>query len=121
MRRNYIPLILFASTLTILSAIVVIQLVPFTQVEAQLENKSQVVTMPDPSISYAETSKNLLSQAFTEFKKGNYIGAEELAINAYLDNFEYVEASLEKKGASNLMQQLETMMNKDIRNMIKQQ
>lgn len=38
---------------------------------------------------------------------------------AYLDNFEYVEPALEKKGASNIMQQLEDMMRKDLRSMIK--
>ncbi|MGB8449737.1 MAG: hypothetical protein WCE25_08475, partial [Nitrososphaeraceae archaeon] len=37
----------------------------------------------------------------------------------YLDNFEYVEAPLEKKGGSEIMKQLEGMMRKDLREMIK--
>ena len=73
----------------------------------------------DPSIVYAETARNLLNQVSTEYKKGNFSGAEELATRAYLDNFEYVEAPLEKKGGSEIMKQLEGMMRKDLREMIK--
>ena len=73
----------------------------------------------DPSISYAETARNLLNQVSTEYEKGNFSGAEELATRAYLDNFEYVEAPLEKKGGSEIMKQLEGMMRKDLREMIK--
>jgi hypothetical protein len=73
----------------------------------------------DPSIVYVETARNLLNQVSTEYKKGNFSGAEELATSAYLDNFEYVEAPLEKKGGSEIMKQLEGMMRKDLREMIK--
>jgi hypothetical protein len=73
----------------------------------------------DPSIVYTETARNLLNQVSTEYKKGNFSGAEELATRAYLDNFEYVEAPLEKNGGSEIMKQLEDMMRKDLREMIK--
>jgi hypothetical protein len=73
----------------------------------------------DPSIVYTETARNLLNQVSTEYKKGNFSGADELATRAYLDNFEYVEAPLEKKGGSEIMKQLEGMMRKDLRGMIK--
>ena len=73
----------------------------------------------DPSIIYTETARNLQNQVSTEYKKGNFSGAEELATRAYLDNFEYVEAPLEKKGGSEIMKQLEDMMRKDLREMIK--
>ena len=73
----------------------------------------------DSSIVYTETARNLLNQVSTEYKKGNFSGAEELATRAYLDNFEYVEAPLEKKGGSEIMKQLEGMMRKDLREMIK--
>ena len=73
----------------------------------------------DPSVMYTETARNLLNQVSTEYKKGNFSGAEELATRAYLDNFEYVEAPLEKKGAGDIMKQLEDMMRKDLRSMIK--
>ena len=73
----------------------------------------------DPSIVYSETARNLLNQVSTEYKEGNFSGAEELATSAYLDNFEYVEAPLEKKGGSEIMKQLEGMMRIDLRGMIK--
>jgi hypothetical protein len=73
----------------------------------------------DSSIVYTETARNLLNQVSTEYKKVNFSGAEELATRAYLDNFEYVEAPLEKKGGSEIMKQLEGMMRKDLREMIK--
>jgi len=73
----------------------------------------------DPSVMYTETARNLLNQVSTEYKKGNFSGAEELATRAYLDNFEYVEAPLEKKGAGDIMKQLEDMMRTDLRSMIK--
>src|SRR6476619_6555531 len=73
----------------------------------------------DPSIVYTETALNLLKQVATEYKKGNFSGAEELATRAYLDNFEYVEAPLERKGAGDIMKQLDDMMRKDLRSMIK--
>jgi hypothetical protein len=73
----------------------------------------------DSSVIYTETARNLLNQVSTEYKKGNFSGAEELATRAYLDNFEYVEPALEKKGAGNIMKQLEDMMRNDLRSMIK--
>jgi hypothetical protein len=73
----------------------------------------------DPSIVYTETARNLLNQVSTEYKNGNFSGADELATRAYLDKFEYVEAPLEKKGCSDIMKQLEGMMRKDLRGMIK--
>lgn len=73
----------------------------------------------DSSVIYTETARNLLNQVSTEYKKGNFSGAEELATRAYLDNFEYVEPALEKKGAGNIMEQLEGMIRNDLRGMIK--
>ena len=51
-------------------------------------------------IDYLQNARNLLNQTSVEYKNSNYTGAEELAIAAYLDNFEYVENELEKKGFS---------------------
>ncbi len=80
---------------------------------------SQNSITTDPAIRYINTAKNLLNQVSTEYHQANYTGAEELAIRAYLDNFEYAEAALQKNGAVDLMEQLEGMMNKEIRGMIK--
>ncbi len=93
-----------------------------TYLTAQAQVKQDAINntkTTDTSIAYTQTARNLLNQVSTEYKVGNFSGAEELATRAYLDNFEYVEPALEKKGAGNIMQQLEDMMRKDLRNMIK--
>lgn len=70
-------------------------------------------------IDYLQTARNLLNQTSVEYKNSNYTGAEELAIAAYLDNFEYVESELEKKGSHSLMQDIEHMMREELRDLIK--
>jgi len=70
-------------------------------------------------IDYLQNARNLLKQTSVEYKNSNYTGAEELAIVAYLDNFEYVESELEKKGSHSLMQDIEHMMREELRDLIK--
>ena len=69
-------------------------------------------------IDYLQNARNLLNQTSIEYKNSNYTGAEELAIVAYLDNFEYVESKLEKKGSHSLMQDIEHMMREELRDLI---
>jgi hypothetical protein len=73
----------------------------------------------DRSITYAQTASKLLNQTQMEYTRGNSTGAEELAIRAYLDNFEYVEAPLDQKGQHILKENIENMMRNDLRTMIK--
>jgi hypothetical protein len=70
-------------------------------------------------IDYLQNARNLLNQTSVEYKNSNYTGAEELAIAAYLDNFEYVESEIEKKGSHSLMQDIEHMMREELRDLIK--
>ena len=91
----------------------------FANNSALAQNSTNNTKNINPSIVYIETARNLLNQVSTEYKNGNFSGADELATRAYLDNFEYVEAPLEKKGGSDIMKQLEGMMRKDLRGMIK--
>jgi predicted ABC-class ATPase len=70
-------------------------------------------------IDYLQNARNLLNQTSIEYKNSNYTGAEELAIVAYLDNFEYVESELEKKGSHSLVQEIEHMMREELRDLIK--
>jgi hypothetical protein len=70
-------------------------------------------------IDYLQNARNLLNQTSAEYKNSNYTGAEEIAIAAYLDNFEYVENELEKKGSHSLMQDIEYMMREELRDLIK--
>ena len=71
------------------------------------------------SVDYIENARSLLKQVSTEYKNGNYARAEELAGTAYLDNFEHVEADLQKQGQSELVEDLEKMMVTDLRGMIR--
>jgi hypothetical protein len=76
-------------------------------------------TEDNSSVKYIENAAQLLNQVSAEYKKGNFTGAGELAIRAYLDNFEYVEPDLEKHGAKDLKEQIEDMMRVELRDMIK--
>jgi hypothetical protein len=86
------------------------------------ENETTVTENENESnkyINYLQNARNLLNQTSVEYKNSNYTGAEELAIVAYLDNFEYVESELEKKGSHSLMQDIEHMMREELRDLIK--
>lgn len=69
-------------------------------------------------VTYVKNTRNLLNQALAEYKNGNYTGANALATTAYLDNFEYVEAELVKRGQGPLESQTEQMIRIDLRQMI---
>jgi len=70
-------------------------------------------------VDYLEKARSLLNQTSVEYKNSNYTGAEELAITAYLDNFEHVEDELEKKSSHSFMEDIEHKMREDLRNLIK--
>jgi len=61
--------------------------------------------------------RNLYSELFTAVKSGDYSKAEELGIEAYLENFEYLESDIEKVD-DKLLYSLELNMRENIRNMI---
>ena len=70
-------------------------------------------------VDYLENAISLLNQSSFEYKNSNYTGAEELAIAAYLDNFEYVEEELEKKSSHAFMEDIEHKMREELRDLIK--
>jgi len=78
-----------------------------------IENESNKYT------NYLQNARNLLNQTSNEYKNKNYTGAEELAISAYLDNFEYVERVLEQKTSHVFMTDIEHKMREEIRDLIK--
>src|SRR3712207_9589113 len=45
---------------------------------------------------YFATIRTLLSNVVSEVNNGNYEQADQYAISAYLDNYEYLEAPIEK-------------------------
>lgn len=62
--------------------------------------------------------RELYAQLLESVDEGDYILAEELAIEAYLDNFEYLEPTLEAADAE-FMYALEIDMREDLRDMIR--
>ena len=70
-------------------------------------------------VDYLENARSLLNQSSFEYKNSNYTGAGELAIAAYLDNFEHVEEELEKKSSQAFMEDIEHKMREELRDLIK--
>jgi high-affinity iron transporter len=67
---------------------------------------------------YFATIRELLANVVSEVKQGNYDLADQHAITAYLDNYEYLEAPIEKHDAE-LMVAIEIEMREELREMIR--
>ncbi|HYZ51615.1 MAG TPA: hypothetical protein VE593_12065, partial [Nitrososphaeraceae archaeon] len=67
---------------------------------------------------YFVTMRNLLQNLIVDVKKGDYVGADQAAVSAYLDNFEYLEPPIEKHD-SKLKSHIELAMREQLRQMIK--
>ncbi|MCE9617772.1 MAG: FTR1 family iron permease [Nitrosarchaeum sp.] len=63
--------------------------------------------------------RDLYSELFTAVNSGDYVTAEEIAIEAYLENFEYLESDIEKVDET-LLNSLEINMREKLRDMIVQ-
>jgi len=66
------------------------------------------------ALRYIQNVKDLLGKASQEYKAGNATGAQALVETAYLDNFEYVEPDLEQRNATDLKEDLETMLHTEL-------
>lgn len=62
--------------------------------------------------------KALLDKIIEEYEEGEYDEAESLAVKAYLDNYEFLEAAIEEKDPE-LMESTEIMMREELRTLIK--
>jgi high-affinity iron transporter len=70
---------------------------------------------------YFTTIRDLLSDVISEVKQnGDYSKANKAAMTAYLDNYEYLEAPIEKLNAS-LMEDIEVEMREELRDMLKKE
>lgn len=67
---------------------------------------------------YFETIRTLLEQVVDSVNAGDYRAADQAAITAYLDNYEYLEAPIEKHDPE-LMLTIEIEMREELRRMIK--
>jgi high-affinity iron transporter len=82
------------------------------------ENESDIQSN-DSLLPYFANIKNLLSDIDAAIRNdSDYSSAEKYATTAYLDNFEYVEAPLEKVDPI-LMKNLELMMREQLRELLK--
>jgi high-affinity iron transporter len=68
---------------------------------------------------YFTTIRTLLSNVISEANNGNYEQADQYAVSAYLDNYEYLEAPIEKHDPS-LMVTIEEEMREELRKMIEE-
>ena len=64
--------------------------------------------------------RSLYSDMSAALEEGDYALAEELCIEAYLENFEYLEANIERADPD-LLYELEWQMREDLRDMIKEE
>jgi high-affinity iron transporter len=70
---------------------------------------------------YFTTIRNLMSDVVNEVKQGgDYRQADKAAMTAYLDNYEYLEASIETLNAT-LMEDIEIDMREELRDMLKEE
>jgi high-affinity iron transporter len=82
------------------------------------DNESATPTISEHS-QYFSAIKNLLSDVVIEVKQnGDYRKADKAAMTAYLDNYEYLEAPIERLNAT-LMEDIEVDMREELRGMIK--
>jgi aspartyl/asparaginyl-tRNA synthetase len=102
----------------LITPILVLQSNPFAFGQTEISNQTET-GVTDPAITYAQAAIQLLNQTQMEYSTGNSTRAEELATEAYLENFEHVESPLEKKGAEELKEQIEDMMREDLRELIR--
>ncbi|HXW11834.1 MAG TPA: hypothetical protein VD694_03665 [Nitrososphaeraceae archaeon] len=70
--------------------------------------------------AYIPEIRNLLNQTLDAYRNQNYDQADALAIQAYLDNYEFVEAPLAEQNRT-LMESTELMLREDLRQLIQTQ
>ena len=73
----------------------------------------------NPYTHYFSTIRNDLQSVIKDVKNGNYDGASDTVITAYLDNFEYLEPSIDKYD-HNLKLTIELGMREHLRQMLDQ-
>lgn len=84
--------------------------------ESQLIGEEAGAEEQDP-IAIINNIKSLLSQLIAAYGSQDYQGAESIATEAYLENYEYIEAPLAQRDQQ-LMEQTEVMLREELRQMI---
>jgi hypothetical protein len=84
--------------------------------ESQLIGE-EVSAQEQDHIAIINNIKSLLSQLLSAYRSQDYQGAESIAIEAYLENYEYIEAPIAQRDQQ-LMEQTEVMLREELRQMI---
>ncbi|MCD6038381.1 MAG: putative iron/lead transporter [Nitrososphaeraceae archaeon] len=92
----------------------------FRQIENSISQKTDRSELAGDHTKYFSTIRTLLSNIITEVKEnGDYKSADKNAITAYLDNYEYLEAPIEKHDPQ-LMSDIEIDMREKLRQMLRE-
>ena len=84
--------------------------------ESQLIGEEVSAEEQDP-IAIINNIKSMLTQLIAAYGSQDYLGAESIAIEAYLENYEYVEEPIAQHDPQ-LMEQTEVMLREELRQMI---
>jgi hypothetical protein len=75
------------------------------------------VLQQDDPVAIIDNIKSMLNQLLSAYQSQNYEEAESIAIEAYLENYEYVEAPIAQHDQQ-LMEETEVMLREELRQMI---
>ena len=84
--------------------------------ESQLIGEEVSAEEQDP-IAIINNIKSMLTQLIAAYGSQDYQGAESIAIEAYLENYEFIEAPIAQRDQQ-LMEQTEVMLREELRQMI---
>lgn len=84
--------------------------------EASATTEEQAESQREPA-ELISIVRNLLNHTMAEYNKQNFTGAADLADVAYIDNFEFLEAPLERQNET-LMEETEVMLREDLGRLI---
>ena len=80
-------------------------------------NEGNISGTGSDTSAYISEIRNLLNQTLDAYENQNYDQADTLAIQAYLDNYEFIEAPLAEQNRT-LMETTELMLREDLRQFI---
>lgn len=81
------------------------------------QDLSSAAATGDDPVAIISEIRNLLNQTLNAYENKNYSEAETLAIQAYLDNYEFIEAPLAEQNQT-LMETTELMLREELRQLI---
>jgi urate oxidase len=80
-------------------------------------NSSTTSAAANTTIAIIDNVKSMLNQSLSAYQSQNYEEAESIAMKAYLENYEYVEAPIAQHDQQ-LMEETEVMLREELRQMI---